>query len=233
MRDGAATSRLASLAFALVLCLVASGARADTPADPAKRTVADRVAVRFFSAETGGIAHPKWITERWLAFAASLEAQGEGIRAPSERHMRLALEFEIGETLLSLSPHERLLGQADEKRLVADLRAEQERRVGGASALNQLAVQSGISSSQLTTWFSRRARAVYYVDRMIAPIRTFDDGELRQAFRSNGSHEFGATFEDARDGLRRWLTVERFRALVSAHFQAARGRTKVVIVEAH
>ncbi len=223
------TLRRWSVAFACVLFAAATHARADTPSG--KGVVADRVAVRFFSAETGGVAHPKWISERWLAFASTLEALGEGIRAPSERHVRLALELEIGETLLSLSPNERLLAQADEKRLVGELRSEQERRVGGPFALNQLATQLGISSSQLTIWFTRRARAVHYVDRMIAPIRNFDDGELRQAFRSNDDHEFGATFEDARDGLRRWLMVERFRALVSAHFQGARGRTKVVVTQ--
>jgi hypothetical protein len=199
-------------------------------ANAAPSTTADRVAVRYFAAETGGIARPKWINARWLAFQAALEARGEGMRTASERHMRIALELEITETLLSLSPNERLLTQADEVRLVADLRAEHERRVGGADTFSQLATEFNVPPSQISAWVTRKARALHYADRAIAPIRTFDDSELRQSFRSHDDRAFGATFEEAREGLRRWLTVERLRALCSAHYQAARGRTKIVIV---
>jgi hypothetical protein len=144
--------------------------------------------------------------------------------------VRIALELDITETVLSLSPSERLLSQADEVRLVADLRAEHERRVGGVDAFAQLEAEFGVPPSQTTAWYGRKARALQYADRAIAPVRSFDDSELRQSFRSHDDRAFGATFEEARDGLRRWLMVERFRALCSAHYQAARARTKVVIV---
>ncbi len=215
--------------WALALSMWSAAATA-TPAQATHATTADRVAVRYFAAETGGIARPKWISARWLAFQATLEARGEGMRAASERHMRIALELDITETLLSLSPNERLLAQADEARLVADLRAEHERRVGGVDAFSQLATEFNVSPSQIAAWYARKARALHYADRMIASIRAFEDSEVRQSFRVHDNHEFGATFEEAREGLRRWLMVERFRALSSAHYQAARGRTKVVII---
>ena len=51
---------------------------------------ADRVAVRYFTPETGGSARPRFITERMLAFEASLEAMNEAVPedAYEERHLR-------------------------------------------------------------------------------------------------------------------------------------------------
>src|SRR5262245_17275701 len=112
--------RRAACAWCLaVVCGVASAAAAPPPSRtprPAPRAQAspdgsgaqllDRVVVRWYAPETGGIARPQYVFERELAFEARLEAFTDpdpdadpaGFR---ERHVRAALDRHIAETLLA------------------------------------------------------------------------------------------------------------------------------------
>ena len=64
-----AVGRALLLAPALVLAL-ATAADAET----APRATIDRVAVRYYAPETGGSGHPRFVSERMLAFEARLDA---------------------------------------------------------------------------------------------------------------------------------------------------------------
>src|SRR5690606_6112826 len=78
------------------------------PATPAQEVqVVDRTVVRFTAPETGGVAAPRFVLERVLAFEARLEAlmdpahRGDRARPYTETHVRVALERHIAESLLS------------------------------------------------------------------------------------------------------------------------------------
>ena len=64
----------------LVLIGVLAWAAAAAGAAGNATTLVDRAVVRFDAPETGGIAHPRFVFERELAFEARLEALGDSDR---------------------------------------------------------------------------------------------------------------------------------------------------------
>ena len=82
------------------------------PAASARPVVLDRAVVRFVAPETGGVASPRFVFERQLAFEARLDALAdpdrvarararEGVEPYRDRHVRGALDRHIAETLLA------------------------------------------------------------------------------------------------------------------------------------
>lgn len=91
---------------------------------PAHATI-DRVAVRYYAPETGGSAHPRFVTERMLSFEARLDAlaeQAPETSAVEERFVRSALDCHVAEDMLSAlavqsgTTMQDITAQADEER---------------------------------------------------------------------------------------------------------------------
>ena len=140
-----------------------------------EHATADRVAVRFFSPETGGSARPRFITERVLAFEARLEALGEenaliGSAPYQERHVRTAVERHIAEELLAALMVERGSEPVDLPLLTEQARAALVDRVGGPTAFDAAMTAESIDEGEVTVLLRRRMRAAFYVDRAISPV---------------------------------------------------------------
>jgi hypothetical protein len=224
--------------LASLLLLGAGSAGADSPA-----TLVDRVVVRFWAPETGGAAHPRFIDERTLAFQARLVAMverqegiGEGYQ---ERHVRDALEHEIGERMLaSLArkllaelPSNKKPAEADLARLQKDLGTATFDAAGGRERVAAAAAAEGLGASDVEATLQRQALAAWYLDRAVTPILQPTEEQLREVFRT-AAHPFrGRPFEQARLDLLRWFVADRVHAGESAFFQSARARVKIVVTK--
>ena len=204
-----------------------------TPATKAPRVTLDRVAVRFYSPETGGSSHPRYITERTLAFEARFEALNDEnavSAAYDERYVRAAMERHVAEEILATLMVEQGIEPLNLPRQVDEWREGLLQRIGGVDALRAAEQAEGIDDDELEAILRRRVRAAAYVDKSITPILHPSDEQLREVYRTS-SHPFkGLKFEDARVPLLRWFVAERLRLAESAFLQAARTRVKIVVV---
>lgn len=194
----------------------------------------DRVVVRFYAPETGGVEHPRFIYERRLAFEARVEALADQDRgsddAYRERHVNAALERHISEVLLASlriepEPTEAIMARQVElaRKLMAD-------RVGGEDALSAAEHAEGISSAELSGILRRQARASLYLDRMVAPMLRPSDAELEAIQRSAPVALQNEPFVRVRALLLRWYVSRRLGSAMSSFFQEARSRVTVTLL---
>lgn len=220
---------LPSLVVAAALC----AAQLALPARAAAVEL-DRSVVRFYAPETGGVERPRFISERWLAFEARLEALADQDRTSDqpyrERHVSAALERHVSEVLLSSlriepEPTDAALGRQVElaRKLLVD-------RVGGEDALLEAQRAEGISRSELSSLLRRQARASLYLDRMVAPMLRPSDAELEAIQRSAPAALQNEPFARVRPLLLRWYVSKRLGAAMSSFFQEARSRITITLL---
>jgi hypothetical protein len=194
----------------------------------------DRAVVRFVALETGGMASPRFIFERELAFEARLEALSDGSfdgTSYRERHVRSALERHLAETLLESLPID---PEPTQKELAA--RAEAVKlglfqRVGGAQAFRDAAVAEGIGPSEQLRLFRRQARASFYLDRMVAPMLEPSDAELRQAHKSMTTPFSNRPYSEVESDLRRWYLAGELERALDAFYEGTRSRLRIEILD--
>ncbi|HTM44248.1 MAG TPA: hypothetical protein VL137_04795 [Polyangiaceae bacterium] len=202
----------------------------------AEALAVDRAVASFTAPEMGGVAWPRFVWQRELAFLARLEALADTAFAPEggkpylERHVRAALERVIAETVLAsfdIDPNptsEELKQRAMGARLIA---AE---RIGGMTALTASAVQEGMADGELWRIFQRQARASLYLDRMVAPMLEPSEAELRTVYQAGGTPFSDQPFEQIEPVMRRWYVGRRLAGAVSAFYESARGRIHVKLL---
>jgi hypothetical protein len=230
----AAVAAFAALASSLVSGL----ARADT-AQP--HAVMERAVVRFYSPETGGAAHPRFVDQRVLAFEARLESMAErpeGIGdGYQERHVRAALEHHVGEEMLASlankliggSPPNRRPSEGDLARIGSDLKAALDERLGGKAQVEAAAAAEQLDEGELEAITRREALAAWYLDRAVSPLLQPTDEQLREVFRTSAHPFRGRPFDEVRGALAGWFVVERVRVAETAFYQGARTRVTVVV----
>jgi len=215
-------------AAALACVCATSVAFADVPSADVYATT-DAVAVRFFAPDTGGAAHPRFITQRQISFEAKLLALEEDPAGVLQtRHVRAAVESHVADEMLAALPIERAPTAVVVASTVEVMRGAVEQRAGGhAIALHALEAD-GMDAAEFTAFLQRQAHAALYLDRALGPILSTTEDQLRETYRTT-SHPFRARrFEDCRDDLARWLLIERFRAAEQAYLQTARSRVTVI-----
>ena len=206
----------------------------------------DRAAYVYDSLDFGGNAAPRVIFERELAFEARIEALaahesvGSGDQPYAERFVRAALERHVVTDLLANLPLERTSqltphpcdvapsGQSGEMDLQRRVRLAQVllyNRVGGQAALRAAAEQEGIGEDEITRLVLREANAARYLDRMVAPMLSPTDGELREVYRATPASR-GRDFEEVRCDLRKVVLTQRFGSALHAFLQSARSRIR-------
>ena len=202
----------------------------------AEPLVLDRVAVRFTAPETGGVRSPRFIFQRVLAFEARLEALADPDRVPGDprpyrdRHIRAALERHITETLLASSHIDPEPTDAELTRQTNAARLMLLERIGGVQALEQAAHAEGIESREILGILRRRARASLYLDRMVAPMLSPSDAELRNIHRTVQTPFKNRPFDQIEAALRRWYVSRRLAASLASYYQNARSRVDVTII---
>jgi hypothetical protein len=215
------------LAAALIVSLAVPLARADAPSVP---ILLDRVVVRWYAPETGGPSRPQFVFERELAFEARLEslADPDPEEGPyHDRHVRIALDHHIAETLLAALP---ILDAIDPKALAARAEAARrvlEDRVHGRPKLIEAAAAEGVGSDELDALLRRKARARLYLEKMIGPMLEPSELELRTLWRTGATPFKGQYFDQIKAALSSWYVEERLAHETDAYFQKARARVVV------
>ena len=209
--------------------------------ETAAQAFIDRAAVRFFAPETGGADHPRFVTERTLAFEARLEAMadnpagiGDGYQ---ERDVRNALEHDIaeqvlaslGQKLIDDSPADKRPAQSDIDAAGRLISAAQVERLGGRARVLAAAAAEQLDPSEVDVLLSRSAFAAWYLDRVVTPLLHPSDEQLRDVYRTSPHPYRGKPFEAVRSALERWFVIDRVRVAESAFLQAARAHLKVVV----
>jgi hypothetical protein len=226
-----------AVAAASVLALSAARARSAEPdvgRAPEARAIVDRVAVRFYAPETGGATHPRFITERTLAFEARLDALGEplatGQKLLDDRRLQSALDRHVAEELLASLFTASDATAAEEATLTREAHADLEQRAGGDGPIWVAAEEEGLDGAEVEAFFSRRARAAAHLDHAIGRFLHPPEDQLREVYRTT-QHPFrDRPYDDVRAALSRWLVFERLKAMEQAFLQTARSRVTVVIV---
>lgn len=216
------------LLFVLVGCL------AIAVTTPAHAEIVDRVVVRLISPETGGAAHPRFFTEREVAFFTRVEATIELSESGEyqERYVRAAVDRLVARSMLASLLVQRGVEPPELRRQAEDARAELETRLGGPQLLADALKKEHLDDDELLSFLEDEVRAAFYVDRAISPILAVTEDSLRETFRS-ALHPFrGAKFDEVRPRLKRWLVTERLRAAELEFLQGARARIKVTPIAA-
>ena len=216
------------------LAIVALGIAPLAAVAHAQPRVVDRTVVRFYAPETGGVERPRFISERWLAFEARIEALSDQDRgsdeAYRERHVSAALERHISEVLLAslrIDPEPSEAAMARQVELARKLLSD---RVGGEDALFAAERAEGISNAELSSLLRRQARASLYLDRMVAPMLRPSDAELEAIQRSAPAALQSEPFLRVRPLLLRWYVSKRLASAMASFFQEARSRITVTLL---
>lgn len=199
----------------------------------------DRVVVRWFAPETGGVSKPQFVLARELSFEARLEAfadpdpDGATYR---DRHVRAALDRHIAETLLASLPTVPAPTPAEIAQRAEDARAMLEQRLGGGNPsagherLLEAATAEGISSDELDALLRRQAKASLYLDRMVAPMLEPTELELFALHRAGATPFSGKPFDEVKDRMKRWYVSQRLSQSLDTYYQNARSRISIVTV---
>lgn len=218
----------------LVVAFVVSALADAADARAQGEVVVDRTAVRFETPETGGSAHPRFVTQRELGFFTRIEALMEGVTLAKgeypERYVRSATDRLVARAMLASLMIQRGSEPPDLPKLASEARTDLADRVGGPQALEDALAKEGLEDAELQPYLFDQVRAAFWIDRAVAPIFGVTEDSLREAFRSALHPYRGMKFEDVRPKFRRWLVVERARAAELEFLQTARARIKVVSV---
>jgi hypothetical protein len=231
----------AAASIALALVAFAGAALGEPPREPRPAEApkalpatppVDRIVVRWYAPETGGIARPQFVFERELAFEARLEAfadpDPEG-GAYRERHVRAALDRHIAETLLA----NLAIVPAPTPREVAARasvgRGILEQRVRGKEHLVAAAEAEGISEQEVDAMIARQARASLYLDRMVAPMIAPTEIELREIYKTGATPFKDQPFEKIEPLLGKWVMGQRIARALETYYQNARSRVVLAV----
>jgi hypothetical protein len=197
--------------------------------------VPDRTAVRFVTPETGGVARPRFLTQRELAFFARAEAALEGLSVDPgeypERYTRVATDRLVARAMLASLMVQRGLEPPNLPQLALEARADLADRLGGPVARAKLLEAEGLDEPELQVFLRDQVRATWYIDKGISPILAVTDDQLRETFRAAGHPYKALKFEDSRARLKRWIIAERARAAEIEFLQGARTRIKVTVIQ--
>ena len=202
----------------------------------AEPVAVDRAVVRFVAPETGGPRKPRFVFERELAFEARIEALSDPDRAAlgdapyRDRDVTAALDRHIAETILGtlrIEPEPTQAELAHQSELAHRMLSD---RAGGEDVLDDARRQEGISEREFGRILAQKARASLYLDRMVTPMLTPSEAELRSIHKSTSTPFSNAAFEVVRPALLRWYVSRRLNAALASFFENARSRIDISIL---
>jgi hypothetical protein len=100
----------------------------------------------------------------------------------------------------------------------------------GAQMLDEARRAESITNEELDALLRRRARASWYLDKMIAPMLTPSELDLREVHRRGETPYTDASFADAEPQLLQWYVSTRLAGALDRYFRNARSRVKVFVI---
>ncbi len=203
-------------------------------------TPVDRIVVRWFAPETGGVTKPQFVFARELSFEARLEAlidpDPDGVTY-RDRHVRAALDRHVAETLLAALPTTpepkatEIAQRAENARAILEQRAGGGNPAAGHDRVLDAAAAEGISSDELDSMLRRQAKASLYLDRMVAPMLEPTETELLALHRTGQTPFSDKPFDDVKERMKRWYVGVRLAQALETYFQNARSRVTIFVVK--
>jgi hypothetical protein len=207
----------------------------------------DRTVIRWYARGTGGVAKPRFITARELAFEARLESlttQSTSTTPYTSKDIRAAIQRHVSETMLASLPvsekptPKQVASYAEAareiivQRIASELvdKTPEERRAYGMKKLDDARRVEGISREELDALLRRRARASWYLDKMVAPMLKPTEIDLREAHRRGETPFTQQPFEQVRDQIERWYLSVRLASALEQYFRNVRSRVRVVMI---
>ncbi len=220
--------------YAKSTCLLFLGVLAGV-ADAAGPEVAslDRTVVRWAARSSDGHAQPHFIGARELAFESRIEGLSEGrelSRPYSDSHVRTAIQRHITEEILAELPVDPPPAPKEVGRYAEGARIAIEQQVGGRVALNLAANLEGITAEELNAMLRRRARASYYLDKVVAPMLQPSEAELREVHRHGDTPFTGSPFVAVEDKVRNWYVSVRLRNALDSYYRSVRTKVSVELI---
>ena len=77
----------------------------------------------------------------------------------------------------------------------------------------------------------RRARAGYYLDKMVAPMLQPSDAELREVHRRGDSPFTASPFAEVEEKVRNWYVSARLRSALDSYYRGVRSKVSVELIE--
>lgn len=200
----------------------------------------DHVVVRWSSRATGGVKKPQFITARELAFEARVEALTEGRRRPraySNKHVHSAIQHNITETMLASLPVDPRPTPKQVGTYAEAARAILAQRIGngdatiGAKKIDEARRAEGITNKELDAILRRRARASWYLDKMVAPMLRPSELDLREVHKRGETPFTSQKFDVVEKQLRQWYVSTRIASALERYFRNARTRINVFVIE--
>lgn len=237
-------------ALGLILTVAAVlGTAAGQAEPPAKRPAAplaeppvavadfDGTVVRWYSRPTGGVEKPQFIFARELAFEARLEALKDGLPPRAgygDKHVQLALQHAIAETMLANLPVEpaptfkEVSQYAEEaKRRIYDQICAKRQKCDGQALFDAAWQAEGLSWEERDALMQRRARASWYLHKMVAPMLKPSEPDLREVHQAGESPFTDQRFEQIKDELESWYVATRLESALDRYYRNARSRIVV------
>ena len=195
----------------------------------------DRAVVSFVTRDTGGVAAPRFVFERQLAFEARLESLSEGELHEGDppyriRHLRAALDRHVAETVLESMRINPTPTESEIRARIAQARLALVERVGGLLPLKEAAAAEGIGDWELLRLLRRQALASFYLDRMVAPMLDPTNVELRQVLSTERTPFSGRPVRDVEASLRRWYVGTRLQAALVSFYDGLRSRLTLTVL---
>ena len=212
----------------------------------------DQTAVRWHAPATDGVIQPQFVSARMLAFLARLEAlvAGKPSDAPAydSKHVRLALQRHITEVILANLPVDpqakpkEIADYAEEARNVIERQIAEKQMTGtkersnnkgarsGRRLIAAAAVAEGIDAEDLDAFLLRRARASWYLDKMVAPMLEPSTADLIAVQRSGQTPYTKVSFAKARNQLRDWFLTTRLAVALDRYYRNVRSTVRVKLI---
>ena len=235
------SSPTAALTAAVAVAIALTAAAPATAQDDAASEVEqlDRVVVRWQARAAGGVKTPQFISARELAFAARLEALGEGAEQNvpfTGKQLRSAIQRHVTESILARLPVDPAPSPKEVARYAEAARTILAQRIGngdtaaGNAAIDGARRSEGITNEELDTVLRRRARASWYLDKMVAPMLEPSELDLREVHKTGETPFTAQRFEDVEQALRQWYVSSRMSAALDQYYRAMRTRVDVTLI---
>lgn len=220
--------------------------RRPRPPKPPPAEDLDRAVVRWHARGTSGQSAPRFITARELAFEARLEALAAHTTktAPyTNKDLRAALQRHISENMLASLPvdpkptpkqvatYAEFARKHIVERIASEIEGPAEAKLAyGLAKMDEARRAEGISREELDALLRRRARASWYLDRMVAPMLRPSELDLREAHRRGETPFTQQPFDEVKDPIERWYVSARLQAALERYFTNVRSRVTVVVI---
>jgi hypothetical protein len=189
--------------------------------------------VRWYAPTIGGAAKPRFIMASELAFEARLQALTERLPATKplqNRHVRLALQRHVSESMLAALPVEPAPTVKQVQRYAAAVRARLVAQVGGELVLRKALTKNRLSEDELFGLLTRRARAGWYLDKMVAPMLAPSEVDLRDVHQQGLTPFTNRPFAQVRRQLESWYLSTRLADALDSYYRSVRTRVTVHLI---